>query len=641
MVLLALPMFLLSHAPARAADGPVSSGGSPGGPSAGTESMPPAAPQEVQSRLGSTFAWEPVGRIGPRVRVAGVDVQTAGPLPGAPSAWLVVDEGGGVWLSEDGGAHWEATLAPLTVRDDTGMIDDERVLLEAESARDDAFDEDELGVDVYSSDTTSEVDSDGLPAADPEVEVAAEGGDAVEEAGAGASLEAAGAEGSDSAVLPVVWFDPVDPLRALVARSDGIWRSVDEGFAWEQVSARTVGEPHVLSFFRSPGGDLVVAGTTDGVLSSLDGGASWIDVEDATDGAATTQVVREGRFLWAATAEGLFRSSDGLHWSAVPIAGALSVRTIVPDPAWEGGFWAATPNGLYRTDDDGASFYVAGRQPLRGLRWIVHLGQVGHLLAISSDGVWESIDGGVDWRTADRQLDDPDVRTLAFADGLPVVATAGAVWKMRAPREVAVRAGAREKAASLAESVQAAIARPGLAIDLLSLSRRGAIAALAPQLELRFDWDSSAARSTDFSSLSTDEPYDTGWSVGAQMCWGSCGSTVIVDNDAAGYGVSETADSLYVFDGEVFSEGEPVAAAANVAQRIRSYRRYLGEHVADAWLARARLVADTAQVRTLPLREQVLHALQLEELEARLDAFTEGAFSRSFTRSLTRSEESP
>jgi hypothetical protein len=94
-----------------------------------------------------------------------------------------------------------------------------------------------------------------------------------------------------------------------------------------------------------------------------------------------------------------------------------------------------------------------------------------------------------------------------------------------------------------------------------------------------------------------------------------------------------------VFDGQVFDEGEPVAAAANVAQAIRSYRRYLADHVADAWLARVQVSRESAAVRSQPLRDQVHHALQLQELDARLDAMTDGAFSRSISRSSTSPED--
>ncbi|MFN7147307.1 MAG: hypothetical protein ACK4YP_26300, partial [Myxococcota bacterium] len=184
--------------------------------------------------------------------------------------------------------------------------------------------------------------------------------------------------------------------------------------------------------------------------------------------------------------------------------------------------------------------------------------------------------------------------------------------------------------------------RDGMDLDLLSLSRVGIVSGLLPTLEARFDYGRSAARTASYVSSTTRDSFDTDWAASVRLCWGGgCGATVTeyLGSDASDY-VDQFSDGydLYVAGGDVLTEGEPVAAAANVAQRIRSYRRYITDHVADAWLSRKRLVGETAAVRELPLRDQVLHALQIEELDARLDALTDGAFTRAQTN--PRSEES-
>ncbi|MFN7146727.1 MAG: WD40/YVTN/BNR-like repeat-containing protein, partial [Myxococcota bacterium] len=171
------------------------------------------------------------------------------------------------------------------------------------------------------------------------------------------------------------------------------------------------------------------------------------------------------------------------------------MRTVVADPAWEAGFWVATDAALYRTDDGGATFYVAGRQPLRGLRTMVHLEEVGHLLASSDQGVWESMDGGVAWSTADRQLTDPDVRALVFAESGPVLATPTGVWRMVTPRAVA-RPVRRQEILPLGETIGLAAHRDGMDLDLLSLSRVGIVSGLLPTLEARFDYGRSTTHTT-------------------------------------------------------------------------------------------------------------------------------------------------
>jgi hypothetical protein len=586
----------------------------------------PAAPEVAAEALHSRFVWERRGRI--PARVADVVVQ-----PGPGGAWIAIDEAGAVWLSDDEGGRWDRVVRSPGGEDLDELPDDEAALLEAESRRDEALDGTELD-ELEVSGPALELDA-AEEAALPEAP------DTDDSARIDAGVQAAelvNAQRDDDRALPVLWVDPADGERVLMARADGVWRSTSAGRSWEHLRVAEPDDPAITAFLRAPDGALAI-GTTDGVRLSVDDGATWLDAEDATDGARVRTLASEAGVLWAGTDRGLFRSNNGLSWVSVPLPGGGGVRAIVPDPQWEGGFWVASAQALLRTDDDGATFYQAGRQPLRGLREIVHLDEPGHLLAISEDGVWESMDGGVAWATADRRLAEPDVRALAFSDVGPVIATPGGVWRMVAPREV-TRAPRQESTMALSDAIEVASRREGLDLDLLSLSRIGLAAKLAPVLELRFDYGQGAARAASYVSYTTVDSFDDDWAVGARFCWGACSTTVTVSDFGTSYEADVEYDSsFYVFDGQVFDEGEPVAAAANVAQAIRSYRRYLADHVADAWLARVQVSRESAAVRSQPLRDQVHHALQLQELDARLDAMTDGAFSRSISRSSTSPED--
>lgn len=606
-----LVVLLLASAPAAAQD---------------TPDVAPPAPEMAPVPLAERFVWE--RRPGFGERVADLDVQ---PIPGG--AWLAVDERGGVWLSEDEGGRWDNVVRPVGGLAEDDLPDDEALLLEAESRRDEALDEGLDDLDPATPANAADPDAVEVPEV-PDLDDAA-----IEDASALAA-DLASREGDRPAPLPLVWFDPTNVDTVFAARADGLWRSDNAGRTWEHTRVAELGDPAVTDLHRVPDGTLVI-GTTDGVRYSTDDGVSWIDVEDATDGARVYDVTGEDGYVWAATDKALFRSVNGLGWESVPLPGIEPVRTVVADPAWDRGFWVATDAALYRTDDGGATFYVAGRQPLRGLRTMVHLEEVGHLLASSDQGVWESMDGGVAWSTADRQLSDPDVRALVFAESGPVLATPTGVWRMVAPREV-TRSARRQEILPLGETIGIATHREGIDIDPLSLSRVGIVSGLLPTLEVRFDYGKNAARAADYVSASTRDSFDDDWSASVRVCWGGgCGATVTeyLGSDASDY-LDQYADGydLYVTGGDVYSEGEPVAAAANVAQRIRSYRRYVADHVSDAWLSRKRLMGETAAVRELPLRDQVLHALQIEELDARLDALTDGAFTRAQTN--PRSEES-
>lgn len=611
-------LLLLVSAPAFAQDVPVRA---PGVSAGVAPDVAPPAPAQLVEPLGTRFVWELRAPLGSGVRAAGLAIQT-----GVGGSWFVIDERGGVWVSEDDGAHWERVLASQLTDGGQELPDDEDLLLEAEELRDQALEEIEAESEVPSLDPSQEVVLD----APVEAEVEVEPGNLEDATALAADPEEK--INDEGAVLPFVWVDPSDLDRVFVGRPDGAWRSVDSGRSWSRISASSTDDPQLTTFARGIDGALI-AGTHDGVRFSLDHGDTWLDSVDATDGSRVYAIVQEASAYWAATSRGLFRSLNGLGWAPVPLPDSGDVRVIVPDPSWDAGFWVATSGALLRTDDGGATFYVAGRQPLRGLRDMVQLDEAGHLFAISGDGVWESMDGGVIWTTADRQLGEPDVRAVALAESGLVIVTPRGVWRLVAPREPERAGGVRVETLSLAATIDASITRGGLNLDLVSLARVGVLAALAPRLEVTFDYDKTAGRAAYVSSAKTIDQHDQDWSLVAKLCWGSCASTATsIDVNEV-----ETGDSIYVFDGEVYSEGEPIAAAANVAQRIRSYRRYLGEHVADAWLSRVRLVAATGAVRSLPLRDQVLHTLQVQELDARLDALTAGEFSRSFTRL----EESP
>lgn len=601
------------------------------------DAAPPPPPPAVLP-MGERFVWSLRGRLGNVAPVTGIAIQEGG-----EGAWLAVDAFGDVYRSEDAGATWFPVrtgfrgVGGLGERPEAAEVDDEDVLLEAEAAleeaaRDNADVDEELEFPtaVSAEDTRAAVEAATAEAATAaRGEIAERAEEVAEDAAARTedALEDLRAGFGDTP--PTAWFSPADPEVALVGWPDAIWRSIDGGISWKQVE-----EVGALTFFAGKDPNLVVAGTREGVLYSLDGGGTWIDVVDATDGAAIRQVAQEGGWLYAASDRGLFRSRDGLHWAGVGALGSTPVVSVVPDPAWDGGLWVATDATLLRSDDDGATFYVAARHPLPSLRRVVHLDHPGHLLAITGDGVWESMDGGVRWLPAIRLLREPDVYDVAFVDGRPVIAAASGVWEMVRPTPLGEERGRRVASMPLAEAVAIAQRRTGLDLDLLGLARRRVAAALAPALDLSFDYDQVDGRSAEHVDLANQEWHDSGWKVGLSACWGACAATVeVADFLSAGDDALFQDDSIYVVDGDVYDEGDVVAAAANVAAQVRSYRQHLASTVADAWIARQRLAAEAPLVRNLPLRDQVKHALDLAEIDARLDLYTEGAFSRSLTAS--------
>lgn len=537
--------------------------------------------------------------------------------PRDPLLWLVIDDDGAVFRSPDAGVSWTRVLDGRGAAAADDGVDPERVLLDAETARTEELESTDVEADLAGGADTTTLDATAVDATEQALREAAD---------RAASRAEQEGEGIAVATPGRVWFDPAWPQVVFVGRPDGVWHSEDGGLSWwiadDQLGA--------TEFYRW--GDILVLGGASGVRASADGARSFIDLESATGGATVYQFVAIGDVLYAATGGGLYASPDGLRWSRVGAAGDDPVLAVVPDPSWAGGFWLAGPNGLRRSDDGGRTFFSAGTQPMRGLRRILPLPGVGHLLAISSDGVWESTDGGVRWLFASRLLTEPDVRDVALLDDHAVVATADGVWQMVDAVSIPEAAAPDRRGFDLSTAVELSLHRTGLSADTLGLVQKTAVLPFVPQLQIDAGWALYRGRAAEYLLLETTEDAGVDWSARMQLCWGGCGTTLYSggDVDTSDY-LQELVDSgqVSVINGEVYDEGNVAAAAANVAEAVTRYRYTVAQQVSEAWITRRRLMSEHALLAERPLSEQVNHLLKVQELDAHLDAFTEGAWTSS------------
>lgn len=544
------------------------------------------------------------------------------PLTGlslSAAGWLAGDGYGAVYLSVDEGKSWTEVLegtAPQKAQED--LPADEELLLEAEQLQDEALQQTADG---------NVVDPSAVAQSATELLMARAGKEAQQRAAA------------DAYARP--WWSQSDPDIALVARADGIWRSHDAGHVFEQVS--DVPTRLLLVSTVMPGA--VIAGTDSGVIFSFDQGKTWDDVEDATDGGAIVALAEVDGWILAGGSHGLYRTKDAFHWEALQAIGTAQVQAILPDPNWSTGYWLATGDAILRTDDGGGNFYSAGRQPMRGLRGMAMIAP-NHVLAWGSDGVWESLDGGVRWMPVVQLLTDPDVRDLKMNGGLPEIATTSGLWHLE--RRLSVKSsGPQTEGMSLGAVVDIAWKRGGLDIAPLSLSHRQFLALATPQLSTHFAWSNDASRTADLMDIQTTEPHGGSWSTYIQMCWGGCGVTVsdlsntdvedlsgvLYDENGNEVDAQDLKDQLFVVDGEVYGTDQVVSAAANVSQSIQAYQNAVYASIAEAWLTRRRLISEHDTLQQLPLNAQIDHILKIQELDARLDIYTDGAWQQSLSNS--------
>ncbi len=538
--------------------------------------------------LSQSRVWEEVAQPGGDADLVSLSVS-----PDSPNRWLAADANGGVYLTDDGGGRWMQVLRGVEAE----VRGDEAILLEAE---------------MLSADTFQ-----GVTAADAEAE--AEAVRAANET-TSAVLES---HAASAQVPPTVWFDSAGGGVALIGRAGEVWRSTDGGETWMRVD----GEAGAAAFARV--GTAVVAGGANGVRASLDAGLSWLDVDSALVGRRVNELTAFGGAFYAATDNGLYRSPDALQWARVHAAPDGPLVSTIPDPDMAGGYWVAAQRGLFRTDDGGLAFSQTVNQPLRGLRKMVHLDGAGHLLAISSDGVWESMDSGIRWTPASRLLSDPDVRALDFSAGEPVIATATGVWRMVQPEHLPDTQAVMRPTMPMGVTVDTALSRAGMQGDLLSLARRTRALPFVPNLQLEFQDAFTGSRDADFQVLTSAGGIKNAWGATAKLCWGCSSSTTYYDYNSDSYDVQQMVDdgALTVIDGQVYDQGSVVAAAANVAQKLASFRVSTAQQISEAWMTRQRLVAETPSLAEAPLRDRVMHELAVQELDARLDCWTDGRFT--------------
>lgn len=577
----------------------------------GPDLLPPA-PEPPPVRWADDHRWVELGFDRP---AASVVLTRAGRL-------LSMDTDGAIYRSEDG-FSWRVVLA--TRPGDEVEIDEEALLLDAESAIDDLVEIEETDDDGYVPDgETLDVDADVADLAD---EVADVGSDiAVLDAQDRVQAAAAKAAGR-------LWVDPLRAGRILAGRPDGLWQSLDMGRSWQRIE----GPASARAFLRTPGGALYVGGA-DGLWAAEGGSPDSLRKRSLGPSQVHTIAV-VGGLMFVGNDDGLLVSFERERFAPFGDLDGVPVYDIEPDPDFDGGMWLVTRRGILRSDDLGQSHDPVGRNPLVGTTELRSLGRPGALLAVGALGVWESIDGGVTWAPLAEQLPSPDALDL-FVDERGVLVAGkfglyrlarGAAEAPEAPESL----GVRIVLPPLSEVVTRALHRPGLDISDLSVGRKVVLARLTPVLDLQVNYADKLNRRTDYLDQFTTEVEDHNWTGSVKLCWGRCGSTteVLYDVEVDASDLS----SLGVVGGEVydFSTDDAVpAAAANAAAKAVSYRTSVADIVSRAWFARHALGVEAEGLDTMTLAQRIDHTLRVAEADARLDLYTDGWFTRALAADL-------
>jgi hypothetical protein len=253
----------------------------------------------------------------------------------------------------------------------------------------------------------------------------------------------------------------------------------------------------------------------------------------------------------------------------------------------------------------------------------------GHLLVSGSDGVWESVDGGITWHSVSTGLYMPLVDDLCVTSRGLVAATPSGIRRLveYQPRADIEPANREPDTVDLPSLIYSAVNRPGMnpaaygANRLLSSVRR-----LAPELTVDAQYVDRNNVSADFFNYSNSADTDNDWRIMAHLSWGAG------PQDSSDYDAAPIEDLFYVLRDRIYSNSNS-SDITSVASRLmvdaNDYRTEVETTVSELFFSRRRLLERPRPDEQIDLREAVLYDLDLQELNGWLDSYTDSALSRA------------
>ncbi|MEW6610824.1 MAG: hypothetical protein AB1352_04360 [Patescibacteria group bacterium] len=207
-------------------------------------------------------------------------------------------------------------------------------------------------------------------------------------------------------------LDARDASRLYMAVGNRIMTSGDGGNTWEEVYL----EPRPTVSITSLVINLkerrhVIASTSAGdILESRDEGGSWKVVYRFDFPIGGLLQLPKSNYLFATTQnQGVWRSVDeGKTWKSVSetlkeYAGALEVKTLIPDPATPNALLLATVYGIFRTTNNGDTWQsiplISKPGTIEILSLAVNPKNSSHLYYTVSQAFYASSNGGARWTT--------------------------------------------------------------------------------------------------------------------------------------------------------------------------------------------------------------------------------------------------
>ena len=221
-------------------------------------------------------------------------------------------------------------------------------------------------------------------------------------------------------------IDPRDPKIIYAGTWHLPWKTVDGGVHWASIKRGIIEDSDVFSIVIDPAEpQTVYASACSGIYKSVNAAMDFKKVQGIPSSARRTRKLEQDpehlQTVYAGTTEGLYRTLDGgKDWDRLT-GSDLIINDVYVDPHDSGHVLLATDRwGVMRSEDFAASFHesntgFSARQVVAFAADPNHPARLyaGVVNDKNAGGVFQSLDGGAQWRQQSVGLDGRDVYSLA------------------------------------------------------------------------------------------------------------------------------------------------------------------------------------------------------------------------------------
>jgi photosystem II stability/assembly factor-like uncharacterized protein len=230
---------------------------------------------------------------------------------------------------------------------------------------------------------------------------------------------------------------PSDPRELIAGTLEGVFRSLDSGATWSEISPRGSREIHEIESLaidpRNP--EIIYAGTWHLPWKTTDGGKTWHNIKQGliVDSDVFSIIVdpERPRTVYLSACSGIYKSENGgllFHKIQGIPSEARRTRSLMQDPEKLDVVYAGTTEGLYKTLNAGRSFRRMTDADVVVNDVYVDPNDSNHvLLATDRSGVLSSTDGGVTFTGSNRGISERKVAALLVDRNDPKHLYAGVV----------------------------------------------------------------------------------------------------------------------------------------------------------------------------------------------------------------------